>query len=69
MHMWHALMWNVPQHEYLEIEGAIINTHHLSQYKSVQVLVNASVANTVAKPQNWATFDPGTAGKKLGAAV
>ena len=29
----------------------------------------ASVANTAAKPRNWATFDPAAVGKKVGAAV
>ena len=32
-------------------------------------MMSCSVTNTMAKPQNWATFDPGAAGKKLGAAV
>ena len=31
--------------------------------------MDVSVANTMAKPQNWATFDPGAVGKKVGAAV
>ena len=28
-----------------------------------------SVANTAAKPRNWATVDPGAVGKKVGATV
>ena len=35
------------------------NTNILSKQPSI------SVANTTAKPRNWATFDPAAAGKKL----
>ena len=51
------------------IEGSLSRldtVNHSDKAKAqARLTVACSVANTVAKPQNWATFDPAAAGKKL----